>query len=532
MAELKKRYDAIIIGGGHNGLVTAGYLAKSGLSVAVFERRYIIGGCAVTEEPWEGFKVSSLAYVNSLFKPQIIDDLNLRDFGFEMLPREPSSFSPFPNGDYLLLGPDKKMNIEQISKFSKKDAKAYPLYEKMLDDMAQVLEPMMTMVPPNPGKINFSDLCTYGMFGLKHKANLERNWSELTRLMTGSATDMLDEWFESEELKATLATDAVIGANASPSMPGTAYVLFHHVMGECNGVRGVWGYMRGGMGGLTQSLSKSCESMGVDIFTSSPIEKILVKGNNVKGIVTKEGNEVYSSIVASNADCENTFIKLMDKEDLPENFLRDVKRINYDSASVKINLALDGLPNFKACPSNKAEPWHRGTIHISPTLQYIEDAYADSVCKRPSTNPILECTIPSVVDNTLAPKGKHVMNVFTQYGPQHLREGLSWETEKEKYMDRVIDILTDYAPNFKDLVLHRQIFTPGDIEKEYGATGGSLFHGRMTLDQMFSMRPVPGYANYRSPVKGLYMCGSSCHPGGGVMGTPGMNASKEILKDR
>ncbi|MCO4780763.1 MAG: NAD(P)/FAD-dependent oxidoreductase [Candidatus Cloacimonetes bacterium] len=529
---MKKRYDAIIIGGGHNGLVTAGYLAKAGLSVAVFERRYITGGCAVTEEPWEGFKISSLSYVNSLFKPEIIDDLNLRQHGFEMLPREPSSFTPFPNGDYLMLGPDKKMNIEQISKFSKKDAKAYPLYEKMLDDMSQILEPMMTMVPPNPAKLNFSDLCTYGWFGLKNKSKLEKDWAELTRLMTGSATDMLDEWFESEELKTTLATDAVIGANASPSMPGTAYVLFHHVMGECNGVRGVWGYMRGGMGGLTQSLTKSCVSLGVDIFTSSPIEKILVKNGRVSGVLTKEGNEVLANIVASNADCENTFMKLMDEKDLPDNFVRDVKRINYDSASVKINLALDGLPNFTACPSDKAGPWHRGTIHISPDMQYIEDAYSDSVAKRPSERPILECTIPSVVDNTLAPSGKHVMNVFTQYGPYELRDGLSWETEKEKYMDRVIDILTEYAPNLKDIVLHRQMFTPQDIEKEYGATGGSLFHGRMTLDQMFAMRPVPGYANYRSPIKGLYMCGSSCHPGGGVMGTPGLNASKEILKDR
>lgn len=525
------QYDAIVIGAGHNGLVNAGYLAKQGLKVAVFEKRNVVGGCAVTQEPWEGFKVSTLSYVNSLFRPDIIKDLELKKFGFEMLPRIPSSFSPFPDNSYLILGPNKEENQKEISKFSQRDAQAYPLYEKKLDELSQLLEPMMDLVPPNPGNLSFSDITTYGLFALKRRKNLTRDWNELVRIMAGSATDLLNHWFESEALKVTLATDAVIGANASPSMPGTAYVLFHHVMGECNGVRGVWGYMRGGMGGLSQSLARSCEAMGVDIFTGNGIQEILVQNGKAVGVCDRGGRDYKARLVVSNADPRMTFQKLLKAGELPEEFLREVERINYDSASVKINLALDQLPDFKACPGTNPSPWHKGTIHICPSMQYVEDAYADSVAGRPSQSPILECTIPSVVDDTLAPEGKHVMNVFTQYGPYNLREGLSWETEREKYADRVIDILSEYAPNLKSSVLHREVVTPVDLEEEYSLTGGSLFHGRMSLDQMFFMRPVPGYADHRTPIKGLYLCGSGSHPGGGVMGTPGKNASRIILSD-
>ena len=524
-----RNYDAIIVGAGHNGLVTAGYLAKAGLKVAVFEKRHVVGGCAVTEEQWDGFKVSSLSYVNSLFRPEIIRDLNLKNFGFEMIPRVPSSFTPFKDGRSLVLGPNKMQNIKEISKFSKKDAENYPKFEAMLDEMAHILEPLMTMVPPNPGKISFGEIIDYGSFIFKKKPSLQKNWAELTRMMSGSARDMLDEWFESEELKVTLATDAVIGANASPSTPGTAYVLFHHVMGECEGVRGVWGYMRGGMGGLTQSLAKSCESLGVDIFTSTGISNISIKNGRATGVVSDVGDDYHSRIVVSGADCNITFVNLIDSKDLPEEFLRDVKRINYDSASVKINLATDALPEFQAKPGTGE--WLNGTIHICPDMQYIEDAYADSVAGRPSEKPILEMTIPSKIDDTLAPKGKYVINLFTQYGPYNLREGLNWETERENYANRAIDILCEYAPNMKNSIIHRQVLTPVDLEREYFITGGSLFHGRMTLDQMFHMRPVPGYANYRTPIKDLYLCGSATHPGGGVMGTSGLNASKEILKD-
>jgi phytoene dehydrogenase-like protein len=525
-------YDAVVIGGGHNGLVTAGYLAKAGLKVGVFEKRHVVGGCAVTEELWPGFKISRLSYVNSLFKPEIINDLNLKNFGFEMLPRNPSSFTPYPDGRSLLLGPDQASNIREISKFSKKDAENYPKYEEALNELSQILEPVMTMTPFNPSKISFAEVAEYFKFGMKNRKTLRKQWPELLRFLAGSATDMLNEWFESDELKSTLATDAVIGANASPSMPGTAYVLFHHVMGECNGVRGVWGYMRGGMGGLSQSIAKSCQSLGVEVVTSAPVDKIMIKDGRANGIVLKDGREIKAKMVVSGADPNITFNHLVDSKDLPAEFVRNVKRINYDSASVKINLALSELPNFTAVPGLEAGPHHRGTIHICPNMQYIEDAYSDSIAGRPSAHPILECTIPSVVDSTIAPPGKHVMNIFTQYGPHTLREGLNWETERPKYLARCLDILSEYAPNIKGAVLHTEILTPRDLEKEWNLTGGNLFHGRLTLEQMFNMRPVPGYSDYRTPIDGLYICGSGAHPGGGVMGTPGLNSARAIIKDK
>lgn len=526
------RYDAIVIGAGHNGLVTAAYLAKAGLKTAVFEARHVVGGAAVTEEIWPGFKISRCAYVNSLFRPEIVRDLDLRSRGFEMLPRNPSSFTPFPDGRYLLLGPDKQLVHHEISKFSTKDAQNYPKYEAFLEEIADVLEPIMGMTPPDPGKLRFGDLTTYGRFGFKHRATIKRRWADIMRLLTGSGADLLNEWFESQQLKVTLATDAIIGANASPSLPGTAYILFHHVMGECNGVRGVWGYMRGGMGALSQSLANACAAFGVDIFLNMPVERIKVKGSRVEGVVIEGGGEYDAKMVASGADPNVTFNKLMEENALPPEFRKSVRRINYDSASVKINLALSELPDFTACPGAKAGPQHRGTIHICPDFEFMESAYADSLVGRPSRRPILECTIPSVIDSSIAPEGKHVMNIFSQYGPYTLRDGLSWETEREAYADRCLDLLAEYAPNIKQAVLHREILTPVDLEREFHLTGGNIFHGRMTLDQMFSMRPVPGFADYRTPVRGLYICGSGTHPGGGVMGTPGLNAAREMLKDR
>lgn len=525
------RFDAIVVGAGHNGLVTAGYLARAGLRVCVLERRGVVGGCAVTEERWPGFKISSLSYVNSLFRPEIVADLDLKSFGYEMLPRDPSSFTPFPDGRSLLLGPDRSLCEREIAKFSKKDAERYADYEAFLTEISEVLEPLMTKVPLDPGKWSWDQVLDYLKFGLKNRRRVLKQWPDVLRLMTGSATDMLHHWFESEELKTTLATDAVIGANASPSMPGTAYILFHHVMGECNGVRGVWGYMRGGMGSISTALARSLESRGGKIFTDAPVAKILSSGGRVSGVGLKDGREFTAPIVISNSDPATTFLQLTDSSSLPNTFLSDVRRINYDSASVKINLALSELPNFKAVPGGTAGPHHRGTIHLCPTLQYIEEAYADSVAGRPSRNPILECTIPSVVDPTVAPSGRHVMNIFVQYGPYNLKTGATWDTERERFGDRCVEILTEYAPNMKSAILHRQVITPLDMEREYGLTGGNIFHGRMTLDQMFNMRPVPGYSDYRTPLRGLYLCGSGTHPGGGVMGTPGLNASRVILSD-
>ncbi len=524
-------YDAIVIGAGHNGLVTAAYLARAGLKTAVFEARSVVGGCAVTEEKWPGFKISRASYVNSLFSPQIIRDLQLEKHGFEMLPRSPSSFTPFPDGRYLLLGPNKRLCENEISKFSKRDAEAYPKYEGLLTGIAEILEPLMEMVPLNPAKIGFSDLATYGKFGLRNRSKIKKEWPHIFRLLVGSATDLLNEYFESEQLKVTLATDAIIGANASPSIPGTAYVLFHHVMGQCNGVRGVWGYMRGGMGGLSNSLALACKALGVEIYTGSPVQQILIQNGKAKGIVIQGGREYSAKVIASNADPNVTFNRLIEERELSEEFLANVRRINYDSASVKINLVLKELPKFGSSTGSVPGPEHQGTIHICPDMNYVEAAYADSVVGRPSRAPILECTIPSVVDQTLAPEGYHIMNIFSQYGPYQLRNGKTWDDERKAYGERCIEILNEYAPNVKNSIVHQEVLTPVDLEREFHLTGGNIFHGRMSLDQMFNMRPVPGFADYRTPIEGLYLCGSGTHPGGGVMGTPGLNASRAVLKD-
>jgi phytoene dehydrogenase-like protein len=525
-------YDTIVIGAGHNGLVTAGYLAKAGLKVAVFEKRQVEGGCAVTEEKWPGFKISTCAYVNSLFRPEIVADLELKKFGYEMLPRNPSSFTPLLDRQHLFLGPDQRMCREQIAKFSTRDAQAFAPYEAFLVEIADILEPIMRMIPPNFTRIRWSDLSSYLPFMLKKRAVLKRRWSEIIRLLTGSASDMLKAWFESDVLKATLATDAIIGTNASPSTPGTAYVLFHHVMGECEGAHGVWGYMRGGMGGLTQSLAKSCRNLGVEVFTAAPVEKILARRGSAVGVIIKGGREFKAKVVVSNADPNITFNRLIDSHELPTEFVNAVGRINYDSASVKINLALSQLPDFRACPGIRPGPQHRGTIHICPDMQYMERAFADSIAGLPSKAPILECTIPSVIDDTLAPPGKHVMNIFVQYGPYQLKTATTWDEEREAFGDRCLDVLEEYAPNIKETVLHREVLTPLDLEREYSLTGGNIFHGRLTLDQMFSMRPVPGFADYRTPLKGLYLCGSGTRPGGGVMGTPGLNAARQVIRDK
>src|SRR5688572_18075204 len=400
-------YDLIVIGGGHNGLVTAAYLARKGLKVLVLERREVLGGACVTEEVWPGYKVSTAAYVNSLLRPEVIRDLELKRHGFQMLPRNPSSFTPFPDGRSLLLGPDKALTQREVSKFSARDAEALPKYEAMLERVADFLEPTLVMTPPNPWSLKPGNLVQLARLGLGF-LKLGYDGQKAVEILAGAATPILDSWFESEQLKVTLATDAIIGANASPSLPGTAYILFHHVMGECDGVRGVWGYMRGGMGSLSESLASACRSYGADIFLSTPVERINVRDGRAAGVVLKGGREYTAKLVASGADPHVTFEKLMDEKDIPATFLKNVRRINYDSASVKINLALSELPDFRSCPGTTAGPQHRGTIHICPDLQFIENAYADSLMGRPSHRPILECTIPSVVDSTIAPAGKHV----------------------------------------------------------------------------------------------------------------------------
>jgi phytoene dehydrogenase-like protein len=560
-------YDAIIIGAGHNGLVCACYLARAGRSVLVLERRDVVGGACVTEEPWPGYRVSTAAYVNSLFRPEIVRDLQLRDFGFELLERNPSSFTPFLDGRSLTLGRDGASNVREIAKFSVRDAERYPEYEAMLERVAAIVEPTLMQAPPNLLRPSLNDLSN--LWSLRRRLlDASRNTchperrreapeskdrvchpersehsersrgtalSEVIDILTGAARPILDRWFESEQLKGTLATDAVIGAMAAPSMPGTAYVLFHHVMGETNGARGVWSYVRGGMGGLTQALANAAKALGVEIRTEAEVAQILVKDGRATGVALADGEELHATQIASNADANVTFVKLLDKSALPEEFREAVERIDYSSASMKINLALDQLPAFTApstCHGARSGPEHRGTIHFCPDQDFIERAYDDAKYGAPSREPVVELTIPSSVDDTLAPAGKYVASMFVQYAPYTLKDASWTQALRDGVADRCFAIVEQYAPGFTSSVLHRQVLAPPDIEATFNLTGGNIFQGAMSLNQLFAFRPVPGYARYGTPVRGLFLCGSAAHPGGGVMGACGRNAATVMLRAR
>ena len=526
---MAKTYDAIIIGAGHNGLVTACYLARAKRNVLVLERRYVVGGACVTEETiFPGFKVSTAAYVNSLFRPEIARDLQLRNYGFELIERNPSSFTPFPDGRYLLLGPDEPMSLREIAKFSPKDAENYPQYERMLERVASVIEPTLTQVPPNVARPALSEFLKLAKLG-RALRKLGPAMSEAIEVLTGAARPILDRWFEAEQLKAVLATDAIIGAFASPSMPGTAYVLFHHVMGQTNGKRGIWSYVKGGMGGLTQALARAAKDLGVEIRTEAEVAKILVRNNAVTGVALRNGDEFHARHVASNADCQVTFTQMLDPKMLPPDFLAAIGRIDYSSASIKINVALSALPNFSAYPGTSPGPQHRGTVHLCPDLDFIERAYDDAKYGEPSQEPVIECTIPSSVDPSVAPTGQHIMSMFVQYAPYKLRQG-NWDDRKDAFADRCFDIVERYAPGFKQSVIARQVLSPLDLERTFNLTGGNIFQGAMSLHQLFMFRPVPGFAGYHTPIKGLFLCGSAAHPGGGVMGAAGRNAAREMLK--
>jgi phytoene dehydrogenase-like protein len=528
---MSTRYDAIIIGAGHNGLVTAAYLARAGRKVLVLERRELVGGCAVTEELWPGFKVSTASYVNSLFRPEIIRDLDLKRHGFAMLPRSPSSFTPFPDGRYLLMGPDKAMTHREVSKFSPHDAENLPRYEAMLERVADFLEPTLVQTPPDPWSLAPRNLLALGRLALAFR-RLGTDGQKAIEILTGAANPILDRWFESEQVKATIATDAIIGAFATPSMPGTAYVLFHHVMGECDGVRGVWGYVRGGMGALSEAIASAARERGAEIRVNAPVARILVRDGRAAGVVLADGTELAAPRVISGVDATVTFLRLLDPKELPDEFVQAVRHLDYASGSCKINLALSEVPDFTSLPGGTPGPQHRGTIHLCPTREYIERAFDRAKYGHISDSPIIEATIPSSLDDTVAPPGRHVMSMFTQYFPYTLApDAGTLEENKRRYAERCIDLMTEYAPNFRRSVLHYQVLAPQDLEERFGLTGGNIMQGTMSLSSLSFMRPVPGYADYRTPVRGLYLCGAATHPGGGVMGACGYNAAREILRD-
>lgn len=535
-------YDCIILGGGHNGLVTAFYLARAGWKTLVLERRPFVGGAAVTEEVFPGCKLSTASYVVSLLLPEIERDMRLKEFGYKVLPRVPSSFTPLEDGRSLLLGPDKEFNLREISKFSKRDAERYPKYESLLERVAECLEPVLAATPPDLLPLP----STWRKIGFGKKVrDLRQAWSlhsalkklgadipEALELLTGAARPILERWFESDVLKATLATDAIIGTFQPISAPGTAYVLLHHVMGTAGGARGVWGYVEGGMGGLTQAMARVAQAAGVEIRCDAEVKQILTRNGQVTGVGLTSGEEFSARTVASCVDAHHTFERFLEPTALPEDFREAVARIDYASASMKINLVVNELPNFTCMPTINGEvgPQHRGTIHIGCTVDYLERAYDDAKYGRPSERPIVEMTIPTSVDKTLVPAGQHVLSLFVQYAPYKLATG-TWDEIKEKFADRCIEEIARYAPNVPASILHRQVLSPVDLERVYGLTGGNIFQGAMPLHQLFSLRPVAGWSDYRTPVQGLYICGSAAHPGGGVMGACGRNAALEMLRD-
>src|SRR5436190_1915253 len=541
MFSTDKRFDCIIIGGGHNGLVAAAYLAKAGKRVCVLERRHVLGGCAVTEELWPGFKVSVASYVISLFRPEIIRDLRLKQYGLNILPRNPSSFTPLLDGRSLLMGPDERATCREIAKFSRQDAERYPAYNRLLERVSAAMEPLLAKAAPDPlplpsewRKIGVTKrLRDAGrmMELYQSLAELGADLPDAIELVLGAARPILERWFQSEVLRATLATDAVIGSFASPSYPGTAYMLLHHVMGQAGGQRGVWGYVQGGMGALAEALAQACLDLSVEIRREAAVKRILVDRGQTMGVVLWDDTLLEAPVVASSIDAHQTFERLLDPSELPAEFRSAVSKIDYSSASAKINLALSEPPQFTCLPANGIAPHHHGTIHISPTLDYIERAFDDAKYGWPSTEPILEITLPSAVDPTVAPPGQHLMNIFAQYAPYKLAEGKHWDDLKEDFADRCIELLGRYAPNVPGAVLHRQVLTPLDLERLFRLTGGNIMQGAMTPLSLFTMRPIPGWADHRTPIRRLYLCGAASHPGRGVLGACGRNAAEEILRD-
>lgn len=525
---MAQRYDAIIVGGGHNGLVTSAYLARAGRKVLVLERREFVGGCAVTEELWPGYRVSSAAYLTSLMQEKVIRDLELEKFGYKVDAKDPAFFSPFPDGRHLFMWQDEKRTLEEVAKFSKKDAERFPAYEQHLERLAMAVESLLLVTPPEFPPQGLGDFAEWMKITAKMRGLGRSDIVGLVEVFTQSAADFLDAWFESEEIKVTLATDGVIGANGGPKSPGTAYILLHHCMGGVGGKRGLWGFVRGGMGAVSESIAASARSRGVEIQVNASVKHVLVREGRAAGVVLDNGDEIEAPIVASNLDPIVTFLRLVEEKHLPGDFVAQVRRYRSEGTSCKINLALNGLPDFRAYPGAPG-PHHKATMHICPSIDYVERAWDDAKYGRPSQSPLLEMTVPTMYDPALAPEGKHIMGIFLQYAPYTLR-GTNWDVQREPFADRVIDIISEYAPNMKSLIEHRQVLTPLDLERRFGLTGGNIFHGEMSLDQMFVMRPLIGWARYKTPIKGLYLCGSGAHPGGGVMGAPGHNAAREILK--
>jgi phytoene dehydrogenase-like protein len=520
--------DVVIIGGGHNGLACAAYLAKAGLDVLVLEKRDVVGGAAATEEPWPGYHVSSASYVVSLMPPQVVRELDLKRYGYEVSIIAPDYFVPFPDGTSLTLWGDVERDAAAIGRFSEHDAEAYVAFDRYFEHVARLLKDLLFVVPPN---MNLRDLPKWAATAGRFRKWSGRDVHETVRLFTMSAADFLDEWFEDDRIKGALATQAIIGAWCGPMTPGSAYVLMHHWIGEVDGHAGAWGWVKGGMGGVSNAMARSAEAAGAEVRTDAEVDRVAItSGGRAVGVSLADGSLIRAQRVVSSAHPVTTYRDLIGEERLPGDVVRDVGRYRTRSGSVKLNVALSELPAF---PSWDQEgDLHKGLAAVSPSIEYLEKAWDDAKYGRMSEHPYVEVVFPTAHEpEGLAPKGKHLMLAFSQYGPYELREG-SWDDGgREEFARRVLKALGEFAPSLEGAVEHLEVLTPQDIEQRFGLLGGNIMQGELTPDQLFSFRPIPGYGDYRTPVAGMYLCGSGTHPGGGVMGVPGRNAASVILRD-
>ena len=522
------KHDVIIVGGGHNGLVCAAYLARAGKRVLVLERRERVGGAAMSEEVFPGFRFSVFSYVVSLLRPEIIRELELPRHGLHILPLE-STLTPLSNGDYLAQWSDHDQNRRELARHSSRDAEAYDEFGMVLHQMARLVKPILGVSPPDPASLHPRELLDLLRLGRYFRDLSAQRFNALWKLLTMSSADYLDEWFESEVLKATKSASGIIGTMLGPRSPGTAYVLLHHYMGELDGVFRAWGFAKGGNGSVSAAIAASARSFGAEIRTSAPVAQVLIENGRARGVVLDSGEEIRADVVVSGADPRRTFMQLVGEKHLPGDFAESIKRFKFRGSSAKVNLALGELPDFSCMPGRG--PHLRGSVSISPSIAYLEQAYDDAKYGEISRRPYMDIVIPSMLDPSMAPPGKHVMSIFVQYAPYKLNGGWS-DARREALGDAVIDTLAEYAPNIKSAILHRQVVTPADIERVVGLSEGNIFQGELSLQQMFFLRPAPAWSRYRTPIEGLWQCGSGTHPGGGVMGASGRNAAYALLGER
>jgi len=522
-------YDVIVVGGGHNGLATAAYLARAGLKPLVLERREVLGGAAVSEHPWPGYTVSTLSYVLSLMPPEVIGELELHRHGLTLYPLAADYYVPFPDGSHLLLTKDAAQAKSEIAKFSQKDAEAWPVFSAYLAKIARLVRPLLLMTPPAVGAKSPADLLELARFAWKLKGLDVQGTGDLVKVMTLSVAELLDEWFESPQVKAARCVSGAIGTYGGPYTPGTAYVLLHHYIGEVDGQMAEWAFVRGGTGAVSEAIAADAREHGAEIRTGARVG-VLVEAGRAVGVALTDGTEVRARAVVSNAHPKITFCELVDAGQLPADFVRAIDHYKTRSGTVKVNLALGEPPRFHGLAEDDSNTAARSFIQLCDSMEYLERAFDDAKYGRASAEPYSDGVLPTMADDSLAPAGKHLMSCFTQYVPASWSQA-PHRNELEAYADRVVDGYARFAPNLKTAIEHRQVLGPYDMEQEYGLVGGNIMHGDLTLDQLFSWRPVAGYADYRTPIKGLYLCGSGTHPGGGISGINGRNASREILKD-